>query len=125
MRVFRVGIAAVGVVKPCGGNWNLVGFHAGLLRILICFCFRAGCTLLNILTGSLGGADVRTACGGINAADCGQLSVDIHLCIGKRRTLACPTGGNDYRHILCVTGAAVAAPLVHIIDIDALSAGHL
>ena len=120
----RFGVGAVGVVQLGGDDRNLVGFHAGLLRILICFCFRTGCTLLDILTGSLGGADVRTACGGINAADCGQLSVDIHLCIGKRRTLACPTGGNDYRHVLCVTGAAVAAPLVHIIDIDALSAGY-
>ena len=120
----RFGVGAVGVVKPCGGDRNLVGFHAGLLRILICFCFRAGCTLLDILTGSLGGANVRTACGGINAADSGQRTVDIHLCIGKRRTLACPTGCVNHRNILCVTGAAVAAPLVHIIDIDALSAGH-
>ena len=126
MRVFRVGITAVGVVKPCGGDRNLVGCHVGTaLRILICFYFRAGCTLPDILTGSLGGADVRTACGGINAADCGQLSVDIHLCIGKRCTLACPAGCVDHRNKMFISAtAAIAAPLVHIIDIDALSAGY-
>ncbi len=103
-----------------------MGCHVGIaLRVLICFYFLAGCTLLDILTGSLGRADVRTACGGINAADCGQLSVDIHLCIGKRCALACPAGCVDHRNKMCISAtAAIAAPLVHIIDIDALFAGY-
>ena len=131
VRSFRVG--AVGVAKPCGsnGDFRISNFSANKIYLLlffnlICCCFRAECTLLNILTGSPGGADIRTACGGINAAFCGQLSVYIHLCIGKRRTGACrPAGCVDHRNILRFTGATVAAPLVHIIDIDALFVGHL
>ena len=125
-------IGAVCVVQLCGsnGDFRISNFSAKKIYLLlffnlICCCFLAEFTLLDILTGSIGGADIRTACGGINAAACGQCSVDVHLCIDKRRTGACPAGCVDHRNILRFTGTTVAAPLVHIIDIDALSAGHL
>ena len=98
--------------------------HAALLRVLIRLGLRSGSSLLVIDAGTLAGADVRAAGGGIDAADGGQCTVDVHLYIRQRRTLTCPSGGNDYRHVLYITGAAVAAPLVTVIDVDALAVGN-
>ena len=121
-RSFRVG--AVFVVQLGGSNGDLMCRHAALLGILIRLGLRAGGTLLVVGAGTGAGADVRTAGGGVDAADGGQCTVDVHLYIRQRRTLTCPSGGNDYRHVLCVTGTAVAAPLITVIDVDALAAGH-
>ena len=122
VRSFRVG--AVGVVQLGGGDGDLMCRHTALLGILIRLGLRTGGTLLVVGAGTGAGADVCAACGGVDAADSGQRTVDVHLHIRQRRTLTCPSGGNDYRHVLCVTGAAVAAPLIHVVDVDALAAGH-
>ena len=122
LRSLKVG--AVSVVQLCGCDGDLMCRHAALLRVLIRLGLRSGSSLLVIDAGTLAGADVRAAGGGIDAADGGQCTVDVHLYIRQRRTLTCPSGGNDYRHVLYITGAAVAAPLVTVIDVDALAAGH-
>ena len=71
-------------MKPCGGDGDLMCRHAGIvLRILIRLGLRAGLALLVIDTGAGAGADVRTACGGVDAADGGQRTVDVHLRIDK------------------------------------------
>ena len=99
--------------------------HVGtLLRVLIRLGLRAGGTLLVVDAGTLAGADVRAACGGVDTADSGQRTVDVHLHIRQRRTLTCPSGGIAHRDELRVITAAVAAPLITVINIDALAAGH-
>ena len=123
VRSFRVG--AVGVVQLGGGNGDLMCRHTGTaLRVLICRGLRAGDTLLVIDTGTGAGADVRAACGGVDTAAGGQRTVDVHLYIRQRRTPTCPSGGIDHRDELRATTAAVAAPLIHVVDVDALAAGH-
>ena len=118
-------IGAVGVVQLGGGDGDLMCRHAGTaLRVLIRLGLRAGCALLNVLAGAVAGADVRTAGGGVDAADGGQLTVDVHLYIRQRRTLTCPSGGIDHRDELRAITAAVAAPLIHVIDVDALAVGN-
>ena len=98
--------------------------HAALLRVLIRLGLRSGGTLLVVDASTGAGADVCAACGGVDTADSGQRTVDVHLYIRQRSTLTCPSGGNNYRHVLCVTSTAVAAPLIHVVDVDALAAGH-
>ena len=120
----RLDIGAVSVVQLGGGDGDLMCRHAALLRVLIRLGLRSGGTLLVVGAGTGAGADVCAACGGVDATDGSQHTVDVHLYIRQRSTLTCPSGGNDYRHVLCVTGAAVAAPLIHVVDVDALAAGH-
>ena len=120
----RLGVGTVGVVQFGGSNGDLMCRHAARLRVLIRLGLLAGLALLVVDAGTLAGADVRAACGGVDTADGGQRTVDVHLYIRQRRTLTCPSGGNDHRHVLCIVRAAVAAPLIHVVDVDALAAGH-
>ena len=119
-RSFRVG--AVGVVQPGGGDGDVVACRAAV--ILIRLGLLAGCALLVIDTGALAGADVRAAGGGVDAADGGQRAVDVHPDICQRCAGACPSGGIDHGNELLAIAAAVAAPLIHVVDVDALAAGH-
>ena len=107
-----------------GGDGDLMRRHTTLLGVLIRLGLRAGLALLVVDAGTLAGADVRAACGGVDTADGGQRTVDVHLYIRQRSTLTCPSGGNDHRHVLCIVRAAVAAPLIHVINVDALVAGY-
>ena len=82
LRSLKVG--AVGVVQLGSGDGDLMCRHVGIaLRVLIRLGLRAGGTLLVIDTGTGAGADVRAACGGVDAADGGQCTVDVHLHIDK------------------------------------------
>ena len=117
-------ITAVRVMKPRGRDGDLLQLQFSLLGILVRLGLRAGLFLLIVDAGALAGADVCAACSGVDAADGGQRTVDVHLHIGQRRAGACPSGGIDYRNELCVTGAAVAAPLIHVVDVDAFAAGY-
>ena len=123
--ICRLGVGAVGVVQLGGGDGDLMCRHAGTaLRVLIRLGLRAGSALLVVDTGAVAGADVRTAGGGVDAADGGQRTVDVHLHIRQRRTGACPAGGIDHRDEPLTRAAAVAAPLVTVVDVDALAVGH-
>ena len=79
LRSLKVG--AVGVVQLCGCDGDLMCRHAALLRVLIRLGLRSGGTLLVVGAGTGAGADVRAAGGGIDAADGGQCTVDVHLYI--------------------------------------------
>ena len=72
-------ISAVGIVQFRRGNGDVV--LGWVTVILICFGLRTGGTLLEVYTGLLAGADVCTALGGVDAADGGQLTVDVQLYI--------------------------------------------
>ena len=120
--VLRLGVGAVGVVQPGGCDGDVVACRAAV--ILIRLGLLAGCALLVIDTGAAAGADIRTALRGIDAADGGQRAVDVHLDIRQRCAGACPSGGIDHGNELLAIAAAVAAPLIHVVDVDALAAGH-
>ena len=78
------GVGAVKVVQLGGGDGDLMCRHVGTaLRVLIRRGLLAGVTLLLIDAGTLAGADVRTAGGGVDAADGGQRTVDVQLHIDK------------------------------------------
>ena len=77
----RLGIGAVGVVQLGRRDGDVVLGRAAV--ILIRLGLRAGLALLVIDTGAVAGADVRTAGGGVDAADGGQRTVDVHLRIDK------------------------------------------
>ena len=79
LRSLKVG--AVSVVQLCGCDGDLMCRHAALLRVLIRLGLRSGGTLLVVGAGTGAGADVRAAGGGIDAADGGQCTVDVHLYI--------------------------------------------
>ena len=118
----RLIVGAVGVVQLGGGDGDVVLGRAAV--VLIRHGLLTGSALLVVDAGTGAGADVRAAGGGVDAADGGQRTVDVHLHIRQRRTGACPSGGIDRRDELLAISAAVAAPLIHVVDVDALAAGH-
>ena len=120
LRSLKVG--AVSVVQLCGCDGDVVLGRTAV--VLIRHGLPAGSALLVVDAGTGAGADVRAACGGVDAAGGGQLTVDVHLYIRQRRTGACPSGGMDHLDVLVTISAAVAAPLVHVVDVDVLAAGH-
>ena len=81
------GVRVVCIMQLGGGDGDLLQENfrpiTSALRVLICRGLRAGVTLLVIDTGAVAGADVRTAGGGVDAADGGQRTVDVHLHIDK------------------------------------------
>ena len=115
-------VGAVSVVQLCGCDGDVVLGRAAV--VLIRLGLLTGSALLAVDAGTLAGADIRTALRGVDAADGGQRTVDVHLHIRQRRTLTCPSGGIDHWDELLAITAAVAAPLVHIVNVDALAAGH-
>ena len=92
--------------------------------VLIRLGLRARSALLVVDAGTGAGADIRAACGGVDAADGGQRTVDVHLHIRQRRTGACPSGGIYHRDELLAITAAVAAPLGHVVNVDVRAFGR-
>ena len=78
----RLIVGAVGVVQHGGSNGNLMCRHTlTRLGVLIRRGLLAGVTLLVIDAGTGAGADVRAACGGVDAAAGGQRTVNIYFCV--------------------------------------------
>ena len=75
------GVGAVCVVQLGSGDGDLMCRHAALLRVLIRLGLRSGGTLLVVDASTGAGADVCAACGGVDTADSGQRTVDVHLYI--------------------------------------------
>ena len=123
----RLGVGAVGVVELGGSDGDLVCRHVGTaLRVLIRRGLRAGSALLAVDAGTLAGADIRTAGGGVDAADGGQRTVDVHLHIDKVFFCAVImlSGGIWHRFELASGNKVLGDPLVTVIDVDALAVGN-
>ena len=111
-------------MQPGGGDGDLMGRHAGTaLRVLIRLWLRAGGTLLVVDAGTLAGADVRTAGGGVDGANSRYAAVHIHLRINQVviGTVICLA--RRICHGLKLAGATdkvIGVPLIAVIDVDAL-----
>ena len=120
-RSFRVG--AVGVVQPGGCDGD--GHRLIAICIILIGCGRlTGRALLNVLTGAVAGADIRTTLGGIDSTNSRYTAVHIHLGIDQIvvRTVICLARRICYR--LKFAGApdkVVGDPLIAVIEIDVLS----
>ena len=123
----RLGVGAVGVVELGGSDGDLVCRHVGTaLRVLIRRGLRAGSALLAVDAGTLAGADIRTAGGGVDAADGGQRTVDVHLRINKvfYTAIIIFPRGISYRAEIAFAGVCIGNPFVTVIDVDALAVGN-
>ena len=123
----RLGVGAVGVVELGGSDGDLVCRHVGTaLRVLIRRGLRAGSALLAVDAGTLAGADIRTAGGGVDAADGGQRTVDVHLRINKvfYTAIIIFPRGISYRTEIAFAGVCIGNPFVTVIDVDALAVGN-
>ena len=93
----------------------------------MCNGLCAGCTLLAVHTGAAAGADVRAALGGIDSAKGRQRTIDIdfdilQIRIGTIISLArCISYGLEFAG---TPDKVVGIPLVAVVNIDGLSAGH-
>ena len=99
--------------------------HRTAVRIILIGCgFRAGCALLNVLTGAVAGADIRTTPGGIDGANRRYAAVHIHLRINQVVIGAVVCLTRRIGHGLKLAGApdeVVGVPLIAVIEIDILS----
>ena len=123
----RLGVGAVGVVELGGSDGDLVCRHVGTaLRVLIRRGLRAGSALLAVDAGTLAGADIRTAGGGVDAADGGQRTVDVHLRINKvfYTAIIIFPRGISYRTEIAFASVCIGNPFVTVIDVDALAVGN-
>ena len=119
----RLGVGAVGIVQLGGGDGD------GHLFIAICIILirlgrRAGCALLNVLAGAVAGADIRTALGGVDAANSRYAAVYINLSVFKVCICAVVCLTRRIGHGLKLAGApdkVVGVPLIAVIEIDILS----
>ena len=120
----RFGVGAVGVVQLGGGDGNS---HRTAARIiLIGRGFRARCTLLNIFAGSVAGADVCAALGGVDGTDSRQAAVYIHLGILQIRigTGIGFAGSIGNRLELTRTpDKVIRVPFIAVINVDILTIG--
>ena len=93
----------------------------------MCNGLCAGCTLLAVHTGAAAGADVRATLGGIDSAKGRQRTIDIdfdilQIRIGTIISLArCISYGLEFAG---TPDKVVGIPLVAVVNIDGLSAGH-
>ena len=112
-------ISAVGIVQFRRGNGDLMGYYwfTIFIFILIRFGLLAGRPLLNIHAASPAGADVRAAGRGVDVTTRSHCSVDVNLCIFEGCTLACLAGSIGHRNVCDIFNAAIATPIVHIIEI--------
>ena len=117
------GVRAVGVVQL--GRSNRDYYCLICVRIiLIGFSFRTGRSLLNVLTGAVAGADVRTTRCGVDHAVCSYNAVHIHLGIDQVVIGAVVCLTRRIGHGLKLAGApdeVVGVPLIAVIEIDILS----
>ena len=101
-----------------GGDGNS---HRTAVRIILIGCGRlAGCTLLNIFAGSVAGADIRTALGGIDSTNSCYTAVHIHLGIDQIvvRTVICLARCICHRLKFARTpNEVIAVPLIAVIEI--------
>ena len=121
----RLGVRAVGVVQLGGGDGD--GHRIIPVRIiLIGRGFFARCALLNIFAGSVAGADIRAALGGVDSTDSLQAAVYIHLgilqvCIGAVIGF---TGCIRNRLELARTpDKVIGVPFIAVINVDIFSTG--
>ena len=95
--------------------------HRTFVRIiLIRLVRRAGCALLNVLAGAVAGADVRTALGGVDAANSRYAAVHIHLRINQVVIGAVVHLARRIGHGLKLAGApneVIAIPLIAVVNI--------
>ena len=120
---FRVG--AVGVVQLGGRDGD--GHRFIPVRIILIgrgFCAR--CTVLNIFAGSVAGADVCAALGGVDGTDSRQTAVYIHLgilqiCIGAVIGFAGRIGNR--LELARTPDKVIRVPFVTVINVDILAAG--
>ena len=121
----RFGVEAVGVVQLGGGDGD--GHCIIPVRIiLIGRGFRARCTLLNIFAGSVAGADVCAALGGVDGTDSRQAAVYIHLGILQIRigTGIGFAGSIGNRLELTRTpDKVIRVPFIAVINVDILTIG--
>ena len=90
---------------------------------MIGFSFRAGCALLNVPTGAVAGADVRTTRCGVDHAVGSYTAVHIHLRINQVVIGAVVCLTRRIGHGLKLAGApdkVVGVPLIAVIEIDTL-----
>ena len=119
----RLGVGAVVVVQPGGGDGD--GHRLIAICIILIGCGRlTGRALLNVLTGAVAGADIRTTLGGIDSTNSRYTAVHIHLGIDQIvvRTVICLA--RRICHRLKFAGApdkVVGDPLIAVIEIDVLS----
>ena len=119
--VLRLDIGAVGVVQLGGSNGDLMCRHTlTRLRVLIRRGLRAGSALLVVDTGAVAGADVRAACGGVDAANSRYAAVHIHLRINQVVIGAVVCLTRRIGHGLKLAGApdkVVGVPLIAVVNI--------
>ena len=121
----RFGVGAVGVVQLGGGDGD--GHCIIPVRIiLIGRGFRAKFTILNIFAGSVAGADVCAALGGVDGTASRQAAVYIHLGILQIRigTVIGFAGSIGNRLELARTpDKVIGVPFVAVINVDILTIG--
>ena len=123
VRSFRVG--AVGVVQLGGRDGD--GHRFIPVRIILIgrgFCAR--CTVLNIFAGSVAGADVCAALGGVDGTDSRQTAVYIHLgilqiCIGAVIGFAGRIGNR--LELARTPDKVIRVPFIAVINVDIFAAG--
>ena len=121
----RLDIGAVGVVQLGGGDGDSHRIIAICIILMGCG-LPAGCALLNVLAGSIAGADVCAALGGVDGTDSRQTAVYIHLgilqiCIGAVIGF---TGRIGNRLELARTpDKVIGVPFVAVINVDIFSTG--
>ena len=92
----------------------------------MCNSFFARCALLNIFAGSVAGADIRAALGGVDSADSLQAAVYIHLgilqvCIGAVIGF---TGSISNRLELAGSpNKVIGVPFIAVINVDIFFTG--
>ena len=95
--------------------------------VLIGLGLLAGRALL-VISAAATRANVRAALRGVDAAVGGQLAVNVYLYINEIffSAVVCSAGGVDHGNELAVAiaTAAVFAPLIHIVDVHALTSRH-
>ena len=92
--------------------------------ILIGFIFRTGRSLLNVLTGAVAGADVRTTRCGVDHAVGSYTAVHIHLRISQVINGTVVRLARRIRHGLKLAGApdkVIGFPFISIVNIDIFS----
>ena len=107
-----------------GGDGNRNIIIVGI--VLVCNSFFTGHTLLNIFAGSLAGADISTALGGVDSTDSRQAAVYIHLDILQIRIGAVIgfAGSIGNRLELARTpDKVIGVPFIAVINVDILTIG--